>query len=206
VTPAGSLAVRFPRLSLALLAVLFGAISFTVAPAALASGGYDEEVCIYDGLHQRSEVTSPADPRSGGFDDADVAGQVHYWAGIGAPWPSSGHLVATNATDDVLRLSTEQSWGNLDTLDDHFIRHGADFGATSADDYAARASEFFQRAQQQGLPTRIDADGVIRIYDPATNTFGAYNATGTTRTFFTPKRGIDYWLDQPGVPPWSPGS
>lgn len=50
------------------------------------------------------------------------------------------------------------------------------------------------------------SEGVIRIYDPAANVFGAFNATGTTRTFFTPKRGIDYWLDQLGIAPWSPGS
>lgn len=50
----------------------------------------------------------------------------------------------------------------------------------------------------------FSADGVIRVYDPATNTFGAYNPSGTTRTFFTPKRGIDYWTKQPGTSPWSP--
>ncbi len=106
--------------------------------------------------------------------------------------------VATNTADDVLRLATKDSWGNLNTLDDHFARHGADFGATSVDDYARQASEFLQ---QPGTLTKIDADGVIRVYDPATNAFGAYNPNGTTRTFFTPKRGIDYWNDQPGVAP-----
>jgi hypothetical protein len=70
----------------------------------------------------------------------------------------------------------EGSWGNPDTLEDHFLRHGADFGATSAEEYAHQASEFFQRGLQEELPTKIDPrTGVIRIYDPATNTFGAYN-------------------------------
>lgn len=112
-------------------------------------------------------------------------------------------LVATNTADDVLRLGTKDSWGNLNTLDDHFARHGADFGATSADDYARQASEFLQ---QPGTLTKIDPKtGVIRVYDPATEAFGAYSPTGTTRTFYIPdpaKHGyptnLDYWNAQPG--------
>lgn len=112
-----------------------------------------------------------------------------------------GYRYAPQAT---LKLPTSQTWGRLDTLDDHFLRHGGDFGARSADEYASQASQFFQRSQQVGLPTKIDANGVIRVYDPASNTFGAYNPNGTTATFFTPKTGADYWAKQPGVAPWSP--
>jgi pyocin large subunit-like protein len=59
------------------------------------------------------------------------------------------------------------------------------------------ASEFLQRP---GTLAKIDADGVIRVYDPATNTFGSYNANGTTRTFFKPTSPT-YWDRQPGSPP-----
>jgi RHS repeat-associated protein len=103
-----------------------------------------------------------------------------------------------------LGLSAEESWGNANTLEDHFLRHGADFGATSAEDYASQASEFLQRSQAEGLPTKIDADGVIRVYDPNSNTFGAYNPDGTTRTFFKPSSGASYWGNQPGSSPWTP--
>jgi len=85
-------------------------------------------------------------------------------------------------------------------LADHFARHGADFGATSEADYASQASQFLQRSQAEGLPTQIDANGGIRVYDPNTNTFGAYNANGTTRTFYQPSSPA-YWSRQPGVPP-----
>jgi RHS repeat-associated protein len=100
------------------------------------------------------------------------------------------------------RLSPEDTWGNPTTLARHYRDHGADFGARSAEDYANQAYEFLQRSQHEGLPTKIDGDGVIRVYDPGTNTFGAYNPDGTTRTFFTPKSGVDYWERQPGSPPW----
>ena len=93
------------------------------------------------------------------------------------------------------------AWGRTDTLDDHFDRHGADFGARNADDYAQQASNALRTSQAERWPTKIDSDGVIRVYDPKTNTFGAYNPDGTTRTFFKPKRGSAYWDDRRGSPP-----
>lgn len=105
--------------------------------------------------------------------------------------------IATNTADDILRLGTSESWGNPNTLARHFRDHGADFAASSADDYARMASEFRQRP---GTLTKIDADGVIRVYDPATNTFGSYNANGTTKTFFKPSSPT-FWDRQLGSPP-----
>jgi len=43
--------------------------------------------------------------------------------------------------------------------------------------------------------------GGIRMYDAETNTFGAYNANGTTRTYYKPKGGQSYWDRQPGTDP-----
>ena len=77
-------------------------------------------------------------------------------------------------------------------------RHGADFGATSAGDYARMSSEFFQRGGAQHLPTKIAPDGTIRMFDPATNTFGSFAPNGMTKTLFKPTS-PDYWSRQPGV-------
>ncbi|MCP4308337.1 MAG: hypothetical protein GY788_26345, partial [bacterium] len=46
------------------------------------------------------------------------------------------HLKNFYATNTPGRLPTAETWGRLDTLDDHFLRHGADFGASTADEYA----------------------------------------------------------------------
>jgi hypothetical protein len=101
-------------------------------------------------------------------------------------------------------LPANESWGNAGTLARHFREHGGDFGSPSADAYAQEASAFLQRAQAEGPPTQIDSDGVIRVFDPGTNTFGAYNADGTTRTFFNPSS-PGYWGRQGGDAPWTPG-
>jgi hypothetical protein len=112
--------------------------------------------------------------------------------------PAPGPQVATTTPPGSLDLSPSATWGNANTLERHFDDHGGDFGATSARDYANQASQFLQRSQTQGLPTKIDADGVIRTYDPVANTFGSFNANGTTRTFFKPSSPT-YFQRQPGT-------
>lgn len=96
-------------------------------------------------------------------------------------------------------------WGNPRTLADHFDRHGPDFGSPDEDAYAREAQDFLQRAVAERLPVKVAPDGTIRAYDPATNTFGAYNADGTTKTYFKPDlvKNPNYWADQEGADPWS---
>jgi hypothetical protein len=90
-----------------------------------------------------------------------------------------------------------ETWGFLPSLPDHFERHGRDFKAKDADDYARMAWEFGQRAKAEGLLTKVDSEGVTRIYDPKSGAFGAYNRDGTTKTFFKPNS-RDYFDRQPG--------
>jgi uncharacterized protein RhaS with RHS repeats len=121
---------------------------------------------------------------------------------------AAGELGVDAARVGAARVGTAESWGNSASLADHFARHGADFGATSAENYASQASRFLQRSQAEGLPTKIDLNGTIRTYEPASNTFASYNANGTTRTFFSPNpashgypTNMDYWNAQPGFSP-----
>lgn len=86
------------------------------------------------------------------------------------------------------------TWGNLDSLPDHYSRHGADFGSITQSQYVQMAHELYVNRSQ--FLVKVDAGGHIRVYDPFTNSFGAYNPNGTTKTFFKPKTGIDYWNGQ----------
>ena len=94
-------------------------------------------------------------------------------------------------------VSASRTWGNPSSLPDHFTRHGGDFGARSADDYARMAAEFLQRARSVGLPAKVDERGVIRVFDERSGAFGAYNRDGTTKTFFKPASD-GYFDRQPG--------
>ena len=91
----------------------------------------------------------------------------------------------------------KQTWAHPATVADHFRRHGADFHARDPEDYAAQAWRFRQAAAASGYRVKKDSQGILRIYDPTSGTFGAYNPDGTTRTFFKP--GTDAYFDrQPG--------
>ncbi len=92
---------------------------------------------------------------------------------------------------------TSETWGNVGSLPDHFARHGADFRAKDADEYARMAWEFGQRSKQGGLLVKVDEDGTRRVFDPKSGAFAAYNRDGTTKTFFKPNS-RDYFARQPG--------
>ena len=92
---------------------------------------------------------------------------------------------------------TRKIWANLPSLPDHFARHGGDFHAKDEDDYARLSWEFLQHAKTDGLPAKVDEEGVLRVFDPKSGTFASYNRDGTTKTFFKPG-GRDYFERQPG--------
>jgi len=74
---------------------------------------------------------------------------------------------------------TSQTWCRLDTLEDHFERHGADFKSSSSDHYAAQAWRFLQHARQSALPMKWDAaDRTLRVWEPRTRTSAAYDRPG----------------------------
>ena len=95
---------------------------------------------------------------------------------------------------------TRETWGNVGSLPDHFARHGADFHAKDADEYARMAWEFGQRSKQGGLLVKVDDDGTRRVFDPKSGAFAAYNRDGTTKTFFKPNS-RDYFARLPGRAP-----
>jgi pyocin large subunit-like protein len=51
-----------------------------------------------------------------------------------------------------------------------------------------------------GYPAKLDdADGTLRVWDPKTGAFAAYNRDRTAKTYFKPGN-PDYFARQPGRP------
>lgn len=119
--------------------------------------------------------------------------------GQGLPAPPAVTNPAPATAPGVPPPPLREMWGNPASLADHFERHGRDFGAKSPEDYARQAWEFLQRGRREGLPAKLDGEfNVLRVYDPRTGGFGAYNRDGTARTYFKPTRRQAYFDDQPG--------
>ncbi len=113
--------------------------------------------------------------------------------------PSQSAAPARAARFTGQNVYSTRTWANPGTLPDHFARHGADFGARDAEDYARQAYDFFQRAQVAGYPAKVDQSGTYRVYDPGSGAFGVYTADGRTKTYFKPG-GRGYFQRQIGRP------
>ena len=93
----------------------------------------------------------------------------------------------------------------------HFDKHVTarrEFNFSTVGEYI-KASIDFRNNPGPNSEARLDShSGILRIYDPKSNTFGSYNSDGTTKTFFKPVDGPKYWNDlrlNPGLNVTPPG-
>ena len=83
------------------------------------------------------------------------------------------------------------------SLDDHYAKHGREFGSVTAEEYLAMAQRLRDAPVGGSIQQIIrEVDGVITRYDRSTQHFGAYNSDGTIRTFFIPNDGEAYFRRQ----------
>jgi hypothetical protein len=81
-------------------------------------------------------------------------------------------------------------------LDEHFDKHGPEFGRISKQDYL-RQAQLLRDAKAGGpILEAVRRDGVITRYDQQTGAFIAFNPNGVIRTFFKPNDGERYWRRQ----------
>jgi len=81
-------------------------------------------------------------------------------------------------------------------LIEHYRKHGAEFGARTADDYLNRARALRDRRAGRNVLEAVRKDGVITRYDRSTGAFLAFDSDGTIRTFFRPNLGEIYFRRQ----------
>jgi hypothetical protein len=81
-------------------------------------------------------------------------------------------------------------------LDEHYRKHGAEFGRITKQDYLRQAQ--LLRDAKVGGPVleTVRRDGVVTRYDQQTGAFIAFNPNGVIRTFFKPNDGERYWRRQ----------
>ncbi len=75
----------------------------------------------------------------------------------------------------------------------HFEKHAAEFGYRTPVEYLKGARDLTSRSGTRAF-TRGNGDKLI--YDSATNEFAVLRPDGILRTYFKPKEGFDYWLQQ----------
>ncbi len=71
-------------------------------------------------------------------------------------------------------------------LDDHFARHGSDFGAKNTLEYQAQADKFLTALKPAGVLEKARPNGDIVRYNPSTDEFGVVSSGGSIRTYYKP--------------------
>ena len=81
-------------------------------------------------------------------------------------------------------------------LDEHFQKHGAEFGAINQAEYLRLAQELRDTPLGGPILEARRRDGEFSRFDRRHGYFGAYNPDGTIRTFFIPNNGERYFRRQ----------
>jgi pyocin large subunit-like protein len=81
-----------------------------------------------------------------------------------------------------------------------YRENGADFGARSPQDYAAKARAFTERPPA-GTERVERPNGDVLLYQASTNTFAVVSRDGAPRTLFKPRDGAAYWAEQKAAAP-----
>lgn len=97
---------------------------------------------------------------------------------------------------------TAKRWGagvgfaDARRLDEHFDKHGAEFGRITKQDYL-RQAQLLRDARVGGpILETVRRDGVTTRFDRQTGAFIAFNPNGIIRTFFKPNDGERYYRRQ----------
>lgn len=81
-------------------------------------------------------------------------------------------------------------------LDEHYAKHGAEFGSISKAEYLRLAQELRDAPAGGPILEARRPDGEFTRFDRRHGYFGAYNRNGTIRTFFIPNAGERYFQRQ----------
>ena len=103
-----------------------------------------------------------------------------------------------HAPDTASAQTSAASIGFVDSrrLDEHFEKHGAEFGHISKQDYLRQAQLLRDATAGGPVLETVRADRVTTRYDRETGAFIAFNPDGTIRTFFKPNDGERYYHRQ----------
>jgi hypothetical protein len=81
-------------------------------------------------------------------------------------------------------------------FEEHYAKHGREFGNISPQEYLARAQALRDAPAGGPILEAVTPDGIISRFDRRSGAFGAYNPNRTIRTFFIPNAGERYFHRQ----------
>jgi pyocin large subunit-like protein len=93
-------------------------------------------------------------------------------------------------------LASGPGFRSRSQLEEHYTKHGAEFGAISKAEYLRLAQELRDEAVGGPILEARRPNGEFSRFDRRHGYFGAYNPDRTIRTFFIPNNGERYFERQ----------
>jgi hypothetical protein len=90
----------------------------------------------------------------------------------------------------------EVGFANVHRLDEHYDKHGREFGRVTRQEYLQQAQALRDATPGGPILESVRGDGVVTRYDRQTGAFIAFNPNGVIRTFFKPNDGERYFRRQ----------
>lgn len=107
------------------------------------------------------------------------------------PQPRSGQTTPPPAN-----ATTSVGFRSVGRLNEHYERHGHEFGAISKAEYLEQAQALRDRPAGGDVLEMRRSDGVVTRFDRADGAFIAFDPDLTIRTFFRPNAGERYFRRQ----------
>lgn len=96
----------------------------------------------------------------------------------------------------LLLLASGPGFRTRRQFEEHYRKHGSEFGHISPSQYLRLAQELRDEPVGGAILQAIRGDGVVSRFDRRHGYFGAYNPDRTIRTFFIPNDGERYFYRQ----------
>ena len=104
---------------------------------------------------------------------------------------ATGLLLAT-----LLLLAGGPGFRSRKQFEEHFAKHGREFGNVTPDQYLHLAQELRDAPAGGPILEIAKPDGIVTRFDKRSGAFGAFNRDRTIRTFFKPNDGERYFKRQ----------
>ena len=113
---------------------------------------------------------------------------------------ATGELISATTADTTAppQSTASSKWytfRNKTRYDEHYKKHGAEFGSITKEEYLQLANDLINSTSDRVLH-KYSEDGDYMYFDQDTGYFLVLSEDGYIRTFFVPKAGIDYWNRQ----------
>ena len=110
--------------------------------------------------------------------------------------PTETRVSAAGEPAETRGWGTSVGFADARRLEQHFEKHGGEFGRITKQDYL-RQAQLLRDAKVSGpIIEVVRRDGVTTRFDRQTGAFIAFNPNGVIRTFFKPNAGERYYRRQ----------